>query len=62
LIARDSANNIAITEYAIVTTNGLLADVSAIYAGGIVSLTVSPTAGHTNVEAVASGSVIIWAD
>jgi hypothetical protein len=62
LIARDSNNNIAITEYAIVTTNGLLADISAIYAGGTVSLTVSPTAGHTNVEAVASGSVIIWAD
>jgi len=62
LIARDSNNNIAITEYAIVTTNGTLADISAVYAGGIVSLTVSPTAGHTNVEAVASGSVIVWAD
>jgi len=62
LIARDSNNNIAITEYAIVTTNGSLADISAVYSGGIVSLTVSPTAGHTNVEAVASGSVIVWAD
>ena len=62
LIARDSANNIAITEYAIVTTNGSLADISAVYSGGVVSLTVSPTAGHTTVEAVASGSVIVWAD
>ena len=62
LIARDSANNIAITEYAIITTNGALADISAIYAGGVISLTVSPINGHTTVESVASGSVVVWAD
>ena len=62
LVARDSANNLAITEYAFVTTNGLIADISVLYSSGTVSLTVSPTAGHTNVEAVASGSVIVWAD
>ena len=62
LVARDSSNNLHITEYAIVTTNGILADVSASFLNGIVSLTVSPTNGHTNVEAAATGSVIVWAD
>ena len=62
LIARDSSNNLHVTEYAVVTTNGTLADISASYLNGTVSLTVSPTNGHTNVEAVATGSVIVWAD
>jgi hypothetical protein len=62
LIARDSSNNIAITEYAIVTTNGIIADVSASYSNNQISLTVSPTNGHTTVEAIATGSAIVWAD
>lgn len=62
LIARDSSNNIHITEFAMITTNGQLADISATVAGSIVSLTVTPTAGHNQTEAVASGSVMIWAD
>lgn len=62
LIARDSSNNIHITEFAMITTNGQLADISATVAGSTVSLTVTPTAGHNQTEAVASGSVMIWAD
>ena len=62
LIARDSSNNLHITEYAIVTTNGSLADVSASVNGSTVSLVVTPTAGHNVTEAVASGQVMVWAD
>ena len=62
LIARDSSNNIAITEYAIVSTNGIIADVSASYANNQIYLNVIPVNGHTSVEAVATGSVIVWAD
>ena len=62
LIARDSSNNIHMTEYAIVTTNGILADVSATYDSGNMKITVTPTNGHTSVECAASGSAIIWAD
>ena len=62
LVARDSNNNLHITEYAIVTTNGALADITVSVSGSIVSLVVTPTVGHDVTEAVASGSVIAWAD
>jgi hypothetical protein len=62
LVARDSSNNLHITEYAIVTTNGALADITVSVSGSTVSLVVTPTAGHDVTEAVASGSVIAWAD
>ena len=62
LIARDSSNNLHLTEYAIVTTNGSLADVSATVSGSTVSLVVTPTAGHNVTEAVASGQLMVWAD
>ena len=62
LIARDSSYNLAITEYAIVTTNGIIADISARVLNGQVELLVTPTNGHTSVESVATGSVIVWAD
>ena len=62
LVARDSSNNVHVTEYAIVTTNGILADVSATYDSGNMKITVTPTNGHTSVECAASGSAIIWAD
>ena len=62
LIARDSSNNLHITEYATVTTNGALADISASVSGSTVSLVVTPTAGHNATEAVASGQIMVWAD
>lgn len=62
LVARDSSYNLAITEYAIVTTNGVLADVSVRLQNSEVQLVVTPVNGHTTVEAVATGSVIVWAD
>jgi hypothetical protein len=62
LIARDSSNNLHITEYATVTTNGALADISATVSGSTVSLVVTPTVGHNATEAVASGQVMVWAD
>jgi hypothetical protein len=62
LVAKDQSNNLAITEYAIVTTNGALADISVTANGSDISVTVTPTAGHDQTEAIASGSVIVWAD
>jgi hypothetical protein len=62
LIARDSSNNIAITEYAIVSTNGMIADISASYLNGEIYLNVIPVNSHTTVESVATGSAIVWAD
>ena len=62
LLARDSSNNIAITEYAIVTTNGILADVTADVVSGNTRILVAPTTGHDQTEAVVSGSIIAFAD
>lgn len=62
LVARDSNNNLHITEYAIVTTNGILADVSVSISGSNTQISVTPTSGHDQTEAVVSGSIIAWAD
>lgn len=50
LITLDTMNNVAITEYAIVTTNGSLGDASAIYhASGNIFITFTPTYDNTDV-------------
>jgi len=61
LIARDSSNNIHITEYAIVTTNGILGDVTAIVLGSDILLKVTPT-HSTGTDVAVRGSALIWAD
>jgi len=61
MIARDSSNNIAISEYGIVTTNGSLGDITASVSGSDIILQVTPT--HSNGTDVAvRGSAVIWAD
>lgn len=61
MVARDSSNNIAISEYGIVTTNGSLGDITASVNGNNIELKVTPT--HSNGTDVAvRGSSLIWAD
>ena len=45
LLTLDSSDNIAITEYAIVGTNGTLGDISALNNAGVIELTVQDTTG-----------------
>jgi hypothetical protein len=54
LLTLDSSNNIAITEYAQVGTNGDLGTVTAAYAGGNVSISVTTLQASTVVSAVAT--------
>ena len=61
LIARDSSNNIHMTEYAIVTTNGSLGDVTAIVLGSDILLKVTPTYA-TGTDVAVKGSSVLWAD
>jgi hypothetical protein len=58
LITLDSSNNVALTEYAIVTSNGSLADITAEYKSstGLVNVWVAPVNGYT-----VSATVIITA-
>ena len=61
LIARDSSNNIHMTEYAIVTTNGSLGDITAIVLGSDILLKVTPTYA-TGTDVAVKGSSLVWAD
>jgi hypothetical protein len=61
LIIRDSSNNLHMTEYAIVTTNGTLGDIDAVVNGSNIDLTVAPTYA-TGTEVVVKGSVLAWQD
>jgi hypothetical protein len=51
LLTLDSSDNIAITEYAIVTTNGLLMSITAVINGSDVELVVEATLASTTVTA-----------
>ena len=54
LLTLDSSNNIAITEYAEVGTNGSLGTVSAIYAAGTIAITVTTAYANTDVTVKAT--------
>lgn len=61
LITRDDTNNIAITEYAIVTTNGVLGDITAAINGNNIDLKVTPE--HTGgTEIFISGTLMYYSD
>lgn len=61
MVARDSSNNLAISEYGIVTTNGSLGDITAAVDGSNIVLKITPT--HNNGTDVAvKGSAVVWAD
>ena len=61
LITLDSSNNIHMTEYAVVTTNGSLGDISANVSGGNVNLLVTPT-HNTGTDIVTHATLMAWGD
>lgn len=61
LVTKDSNNNIAITEYAIVGTNGSLGDVSAVW-DGTAGIKISFTAVENQTEIMVSGTSYVWND
>ncbi len=61
LLTRDDSNNIAITEYGIVTTNGILGDITAGMNGNNIQLKVDPT-HDTGTEIFVSGTLLRYAD
>ena len=61
MIARDSSNNLAISEYGIVTTNGSLGDITAAVDGSNIVLKITPTYNNGTDVAV-KGSAVLWAD
>jgi len=61
LITLDSSNNIDLTEYAVVTTNGSLGDISASVSGGNVNLLVTPT-HNTGTDIVTHATLMAWGD
>jgi hypothetical protein len=61
LLTRDDSNNIAITEYGIVTTNGILGDITAGMNGNNIQLKVNP-AHDTGTEIFVSGTLLRYAD
>lgn len=56
LLTLDTSDNIAITEYAIIGTNGSLGDVSATFAAGVVNLTV--TVANSGVNIAVMGTLL----
>ena len=60
LVTKDDNGNVAITEYAIVHTNGILGDVSAGFANGTYSLTVN--AVNNSTEVIVSGMLLAYGD
>ena len=60
LVTKDDNGNVAITEYAIVHTNGILGDISAEFANGTYSLTVN--AVNNSTEVVVSGMLLAYGD
>jgi hypothetical protein len=61
LLTRDDANNIAITEYGMVTTNGILGDITAAMNQNNIDLKVTP-AHNTGTEIFVSGTLLRYAD
>jgi hypothetical protein len=58
LVTLDTSNNVAITEYAMVGTNGSLGDVNAIYhASGNIFITFTPVYDNTDVMAYATALI-----
>ena len=57
LITLDSSNNVAVTEYAIVSTNGSLGNADAIYASGNINITF--TAAVDNIDAMCYATALI---
>lgn len=60
LVTKDNNGNVAITEYAMVYTNGVLGDVTASYSNGTYTLAVNATNNST--EAVVSGTLLAYGD
>lgn len=61
LLTRDNSNNIAISEYGIVTTNGILGDITAGMNGNNIELKVSPT-HNDGTEIIVSGTLMSYGD
>lgn len=63
LITRDNSNNIAITEYGIVTTNGILGDITAAYnaVGNQIEVLVTPT-HNDGTEIIVHGTIMAYGD
>ena len=60
LVTKDDAGNVAITEYAIVHTNGILGDVTAEFSNGSYSLKVN--AQNNSTEVIVSGMLLAYGD
>ena len=60
LVTADNSNNVAITEYAIVGTNGNLGNVSANFSGGQYNLTVETT--ENNSEVIVYATLMAYGD
>jgi hypothetical protein len=60
LVTKDNNGNVAITEYAIVYTNGLLADINATFSNGTYNLTVN--AQNNSTEVIVSGTLLAYGD
>jgi hypothetical protein len=61
LLTRDNSDNIAITEYGIVTTNGILGDITASVNGSDIELKVTPE-HNTGTEIIVSGTLMSYGD
>lgn len=61
LLTRDDSDNISITEYGIVTTNGTLGDITAGMNGNNIQLKVDPT-HDTGTEIFVSGTLMAYTD
>ena len=61
LLTRDNSNNIAITEYGIVTTNGSLGDITAGMNNNDIELKVTPT-HNDGTEIIVSGTLMTYGD
>ena len=61
LLTRDNSDNIAITEYGIVTTNGILGDITAAVNGSDIELKVTPE-HNTGTEIIVSGTLMSYGD
>ena len=60
LVTKDDTGNVAITEYAIVHTNGILGDVTAEFSNGSYSLKVN--AQNNSTEVIVSGMLLAYGD
>jgi len=60
LLTKDNNGNVAITEYAIVYTNGVIGDITATYSNNVYSLNVNATENAT--EVIVSGMLLAYGD